>query len=217
MYRNWLVPCLGIVLLTQAGCNIVAAVAYFLEPPRTQPAEIKLKDERLAMLVETARPEEANMVFLQALHEKTADIFQEQKIKAQLVPLDDILELQHENPDFADWSVQKIGQKLGADYVLYVRVDRLQLQRSPDMPLLEPYVQMRLKLIDTRKPAEEARVWPGSNEREGRAVHRARVTKEVGDAVLLDDESAKLGKDAAWVVSQWFYEVDLEQRTPWEP
>lgn len=204
-------------LLGVPGCNIVSAAAYFLSPPRVQQAEFKLTEGRLAVLVEPARPEEDNPVFTQALCEKLAEIFRDHKVKAQLIPQDEVMKLRHQNRDFAKWSLQKVGRRLNAQQVLYIRIDRLQMRDEPTAPVLHAAVRMRLKVIDPAAPSETARLWPGSSEPEGRLTERARPVTETGDVVAEDAEATKLGRDAAWMVAMPFYDVDLEKKTPWEP
>lgn len=211
----------GIVLLLGSpwlsGCNVVSAIAYFFGPPQIQRAEFKLTSGRLAVLVEMVRPEEDNPVFVQALHDKLAEIFRDRGIKAQLIPLEDIARLRQQSPDFGQWSLQKLGRRLNAQQVLYVRVERLQIREAPGSPVLVPVADLRLKLIDPNAPPEAARLWPGRQEHQGREVQRARPAREATDGVAIDSEAAKLGKDAAWLVAMPFYDVDLEQKTPWEP
>jgi hypothetical protein len=199
------------------GCNIVSAMTYFFSPPQVQPAEFKLTEGRLAVFIETVQPEQANSVFMQALCDKLVEIFREHQIKAQLVPQEEIFRLRQQNRDFAKWSLQKVGQRLGAKQLLYVRIEEFQLRDTPDMPILHPAVRMRLTVVDPAAAADKARLWPGAEESEGREVSRARQQREAGDPLVLDEEAAKLGKDAAYVVAAPFYDVDLERKTPWEP
>ncbi len=213
-----LIPALlGASIPLLSGCNIVAAIAYFFGPPQVQPAELKLTDGRLAVLVETAHPEQDHPVFTQALCEKLAEIFRDHYIKAQLVPQEEIFRLRQQNPDFGKWSVQKVGRRLNAKQVLYVRIEELQLRVAPDSPVLQAGVRMRLRLIDPQVSPDKAQVWPGPQERDGREVSRARQHREAPDAIAVDEEAAKLGKDAAYLVAAPFYDVDLEKKTPWEP
>lgn len=208
---------LAFVPLWLPACKYVAAASYFLSPPQIQKAEFKLTDGRLAVLVEPARAEEDNPVFTQALCEKLAEIFRENNVRAQLIPQDDVVKLRQQNRDFAKWSLQKVGRRLNAQQVLYIRIDRLQMRDEPTAPVLHAAVRMRLKIIDPAAPSETARLWPGNSEAEGRLTERARPVSEAGDVIAEDAEATKLGKDAAWMVAMPFYDVDLEKKTPWEP
>jgi hypothetical protein len=207
---------LGLIALV-AGCKYVSTFTYLFGPRQIQKSEFKLTDGRLAVVIETVHPEEDNPVFRDALQTKLVEIFKEQKIRSQVIPQEEVLKMRQQNRDFAQWSLQKIGRRLGAKQVLYVRIERLQFHEAPGSPLLAPRVVMHLKLIDPNVDADKARLWPGKDEMEGREAERARPGREAADTVVMDAESTKLGKDAAYMVAMPFYDVDLEQKTPWEP
>ena len=201
-----------------AGCNIVGALVVMLAPPQIQKAEFKLSEQRVVVLIDMARPEDENVVFRQALHDKLVEIFGENRVKTDLVPEEEVLRLRQQNADFKSWDIQKIGRRLNAKQVLWIRVDRLQLREAPGSPLLTPVAQLRLKLIGTEQESRGgARLWPSSQEPEGRAVQRARPAQDAASNTVIDEEARKLGKDAAWLVAMPFYDVDLEKKTPWEP
>lgn len=212
---------MGVSLLSWAfasmGCNIVGAAVVMLHPPLMQDAEIELTDGRLAIFVEYAQPRHENPVFTQTFYDRFAEILRERELEAEVVPLSDVFRMRQANPDFGQWSVQRIGRKLDADQVLYVRVERLSLRNQPGQPLLEPIAELRMKLIDPRAIATPARLWPPKGEPEGRVIHRARQTREAADTVLLDAETVKLARDTAWLAAKPFYRWDTEKKDPWEP
>ena len=206
---------LGLVpLLT--GCNIIGPLGYLWGPRQIRETEFELTGGRLAVLIETARPEEDNPVFTRAMHKKLEQIFQDRKIAARIVPLEEIQRLRRDHADFARWSLQKVGRRLDAKWVLYARIDRLRFHESPGSLLLTPQVRMRLKLVDPHAHPDTARLWPPPEEREGRFVERSRPMREARDSVLLDAEAAKLGKDVAHLVAHPFRDVDEEEKVPWE-
>lgn len=199
------------------GCNIVGATVLMMHPPVMQDAEVELTEGRLAIFIEYAQPRQENAVFTQTFYDRLVEILREQEVAAQVVPLQEVLRLRQKHPDFRQWSLQRVGRKLDADQILYVRVERLSLRSAPGQPLLEPVAELRMKLIDPRAIATPARLWPPRNEPEGRAIHRARQTREAADSVLLDAETVKLAKDAAWLAAKPFYKWDTEKKDPWEP
>jgi len=216
--RSTLFACLLMAAsLGTTGCNIISALAYYTAPPQIKKAEFALAPSRLAVLVEAANPEEDNPIFVRAFHQRLAELLTEHRIAAQLVPLDEVLTLRQQHPDFATWNLQKVGRWLNAEQVLYVRLERLQIRETPGSPILAPAVQMRLKLIGTNQPPDQARLWPGPQERDGRVVLHTRPPKELGSLQQVDDEAAKLGKDAAYLAALPFHDVDLEQKPRWEP
>lgn len=205
------------LLWVMAGCRLVAAVGVLTAPPQIKKTEFRLAPGRVAVLLETTRPEDDNPVFAQAFYDRLVEEFRQHKIRAQVVSRDEVLRARQENPDFARWSVQKVGRWVLADQVLYVRIESLQLYEAPGSPLLVPRVQMRVRVIGVNEPPETARLWPGPEEPDGRLILRTRQPKEPVDAVLIDAEAAKLAREAAFLVALPFRDVDLEQKPPWEP
>lgn len=204
------------LLVLSAGCNIFGPLAILTAPRQIQKAEFKLTHERLAVLIDYARPGDDNPVFAQAFHERLAEIFREEKVNEQLVPFEDVQRLRQQTRDFANWSVQKIGRELGATQVLVVRLERLSLRPRPEHPILEPVVEMRVKVIGTDAPENAPRLWPSAQEREARLLTRTRPPVDQVDPVTTDAEAAKLGRDAGLLVAMHFYDVDKEEPTPWE-
>jgi hypothetical protein len=206
----------GVVLLN-AACNIVGPILYLTAPRQMQDAETTLTPKRLAIVIEYANRLQENPVFTDTFRERLLEVLKEKEAVGPVVPVQDFLKLRRENKDFGRWSLQKVGRALGAEQVLYVRIEQLRLRDGTDSPLLTPEVRLRLKLIAPWSEAREARVWPPREEREGRLIYRGRSMREVTDAVALDDEAAKLAKDAAWLAAKPFYRHDLEEPDPWEP
>jgi hypothetical protein len=214
--HRWRLAAAGLLLVcTSVGCNILGPIAYYLGPRRIQKAEFKLTAGRLAVVIEAARPEQDNPVFNQALFGKLTEIFRTRKIQSELVPHREVLELRQANPDFAKWSLQRIGRELRAEQVLYLRIENLQLRETPDHPLVTPEISLRSKVVDVRAPTPHARLWP--EEAEGRAISCKRPSKEATDAEVIDTEAWKLAHDIAHLVSYPFFDVDLEEPTPREP
>lgn len=207
---------LGLVLLL-AGCTEIGSALVLFGPRRIQKTQFELTKGRLVILIEAARRGEDNPVFAQALHEKLVEIFRQRKVNDQVVPRADLVRLLRSQPDSARWNLQRVGRALHAEQVLYIRVERLQLSAGPDHLLIEPQVELRVKVIGVHQPPHTERLWPGRDEREGHPVERKRQMREAGDAMILDTEAAKLGKDAAQMVAMPFYDVDLEENIPWEP
>jgi len=209
------VACLALCPML-AGCNIIGPLGFLLGPRQIQKAECELTKERLAILVDTARPAEDSPVFAQALHNKLVQIFREKEINSQVVPWEEVVRLRQREPDFGRWSIQRAGRALKAREVLYVRVDRLQLLESVGSPVMTPHVWLRVKLIAADELSSLARRWPPQEERRGREIDCGRQTREATDTVAVDSEAAKLGKDVAQFIAMPFYDVDLEEKVPRE-
>lgn len=199
------------------GCNIVGPLLVLTAPPQIQPAEVELTKSRLALVIEYASAGEESPVFTEAFRQRLTEVLREKQINERVIPRAEVLALRRDHADYPKWSIQKVGQALNAEQVLYVRVERLALRAAPEDPVLAPEVRLRMKLIAPWQTGRAARLWPPSAEREGREIYRARPMREAGDAFVLDEELAKLGREAAWLAAKPFYKVDLEEKDSWEP
>lgn len=205
-----LAACLTMV----AGCQIFSAMFLLFGPRQIKKTEFELTKDRLAVFAEFARPEESNAVFIKAFYDELESVFRKKGINTNIVPREEILRVRQSNPDFAHWSLQKVGRYLNARQVLYVRIERLQLYEAPDTPVLSPMVRMRLKVISPDAMADSARLWPAREERFGRKIEVERLTRDASDSIIADAEAAKLAKDAARRAAMPFYDVDLEEPVP---
>jgi hypothetical protein len=205
------------LLAATAGCNILGPMAYYLQPRQIQKPQYEFPaDSRVAVVIEARNPRYENPVFNEALYERVVTMLRDGKSKATILPLQQVTQLRHANADFAKWSLQRIGRRLGADHVLYVRIDRLVIHPSPDYPILSPEVDLHMKVIGVHEPAVHARIWPET--KEGHPLSCRRQVAEVADANpdAADIEARKLGYDTAYWVTMPFIKVDLEKRPPVE-
>ncbi len=200
------------------GCRAAGALAYYFGPPRVQKPEFVIEPGRkLALLIEAVRPSQENPVFSRALHERVVTMLREGGCKAEVIAYRKLFDLRQRNKDFARWPIQKIGRKLGADYVLYIRLDDLVIRQTPDAPVLTPSVRLHMKLIDVHQPPPHARVWPSDDD--ARPVRCTRQATTVADEnpEAADTQARKLGYDTAYYVTMPFIKVDLEKPPPVEP
>ncbi len=209
---------LGLVALL-CGCKLVGSLAVLLSPPQMQKPDFEPTTGRLAIFIDYARGVPSNPVFDVALYNRLDELFRNNKVPSELVPYEDVVQLRQSNPDFANWSVQKIGRELKAEQVLLIHVDQLRLRAAEGDPIMSPHVTLHLKVISVDKTADKsARVWPDKNtEPDGREVARDRQPKETDSVELIDAEATKLARETAYYVGRNFYKFDLEEKPPREP
>lgn len=200
-----------------SGCQQIGSLMVLFSPPRIQKAEVELTRGRLAVLIDHARPEQSNPVFDVNLHNRMVEQWREQRVRCQVVPYDEVVRLRSE-PDYHQWSAQRVGRALGADQVLWITVDELRLHAAPGDPVVAPQVQARVRLIGVHAPAEHARLWPdGDAERRGRVVSHARQARDADAPDVVDAETAKLAKETAYLIARFFHKYNLEDTPPREP
>jgi hypothetical protein len=205
-------------LLIPAGCRALAALGILMSPPQMQKPELELTSGRLAIMMDYARGAEANPVFDLNLHNRIVELLREQKVPSQIVPYEEVVQLPLANPDFASWSIQKVGRALAAEQVLLVRIDQLRLRAAERDPVIAPHVDLHLKVVSVQEATTRARLWPDKDaEPDGRAVSCERQPREADSVELVDTETAKLARETGYYVARFFYKYDLEERPPREP
>lgn len=217
MTRRKLLSATLLLLPALAGCQLFATIGILTAPRRIQKAQFHLTKDRLAILIEAARPGEENPVFNRTLHEKLVEIFAQENVNTNIVPYEEMLRLRQRNADFSRWSLQRIGRGVGAEQVLEIRLDRLRLETTADNPVVEPYARAYLKVLAVHEMDDEARLWPPRTERRGYAVEGSRPARETSSLSEVDTEAARFAREFAYVVAAPFYDVDLEDKPPREP
>ena len=83
-----------LLLATLAGCNWITAASVLMRPRQIDKAQFKLTDQRLAVFIDYAKPEQESPVFDRAVYDQLTAVFREQKkfVHSQLVPFDEVLD-----------------------------------------------------------------------------------------------------------------------------
>lgn len=197
------------------GCvkNPIGAAAYFFSPKQIDKADFHLTQGRLAIVFETAAGEE-NPVFARELHTTLTRELQDRQVPSKVIPYTEMISLR-QKPEYARWSVQRIGRELAADQVLYLRAERFLLRETPEYPVLTPSVTLRIKVIDPDAPANHARLWPIDDR--GTELQCSRPASEASGPDAADRAAQSLARDTARLVARFFYDVDLEEKPVREP
>ena len=198
-----------------AGCGPFRALAYYFSPERQQDAQFELTRNALAIVIDGAPGSDDHPLFRQALHDQVADLLREQKVNDEVVPYVRQLELQQRHRgEYHRWTIQRIGRELGAEQVIYIRVESFSLRDTPDYPVLTPRVTVRVKVIDANSPVGDARLWPEDGA--GHPSECSRQASEATDAAHTDLVATKLGKDTAQFVGRLFFKHVVDEPIPRE-
>lgn len=197
------------------GCRQLGQLGYFFSPRQWQEARFELTQNRLAILIDGVAGREDHPLFRRGLHDKTAELLAEHEINDAVAPYSEQLELAARHPDYADWSIQKIGRELGAEQAIHIQLVEFELRETPTHPLLNPSASVRVKVIDVNAQPRLARLWP--DDVGGHAIEVERRPREARSIRVIDAEAEKLGKDLAQHVARLFFKYDTEERIPTEP
>ncbi len=205
-----------LVSLTGCGQQIGALLYISGAYKETTPTQVEMEPgSQLAMLVDYANPDQVNPIFARTLQSRFERLLTEQKVDVRVVPFGDVVRARSREADFDKWPISRVGRQMNADYVMYVRVTSLRLQRTPDVPLLEPSVSARMKVIAVDAPDSSARLWP-EGEKDGKLFEVNRAAREFSHPDEVDHEATRLARELAWHLSRPFHKHDPEDKPPLE-
>jgi hypothetical protein len=154
---------LGLMLLL-AGClSLCGCLSLFgwtvaaFAPPQTVKAKYKLpKGKKVLVLVDDIRDLERFQVVRQPLTRSLNRELTKARVAAETVPFDRVLDLACRQPHFHQMEVKEVGRRLGADIVLYVRVDGFSLRDHEVVTLWHGRLGVTVLVIDVAKGL----LWP---------------------------------------------------------
>jgi hypothetical protein len=85
--------------------------------------------------------------------------FRTRKINANVVSPEKLARVVYSHPESQNWSTRQVGEKLGAEQVLHIRVRRFRLRDEPGDPLYKGQWQVTIKVISTERQTD-VRLWP---------------------------------------------------------
>lgn len=160
-YKAALLPC-GILSLVAAasllGCGpIIGWTVNAFAPPQKVDAIYKPppKKKILVFVDDLLNPVSYEPVKAELTQQLNRHL-QENKIAGQTVSYQDMLVLIAATPEFNRLAVSEVGQRLGADIVLYVRIDRFSLKDNEAVPLWQGRLHATVRMVDV----ELGRLWP---------------------------------------------------------
>jgi hypothetical protein len=196
----WALLALG--LCTAGGCAGIAWMAMAFAPDKTVRARYELPDDAAAVVfVDDVGLTGGYETLKTELAKRIGDRLETHDLVDRVVPYEQLVWLRAGEPGFDRLSIAEVGQRVGADVVLYVHLDDVELVR-PDNPLgMEARLAVTVKVIDV----DQGRVFP-EDMPEGHPLEA--VTHELPapreDAMYLTEQTAVLTALAAQDVVNLF-------------
>lgn len=190
-------------LLPTAGCIQFAALWANISGGDIIEPEYTLTRGPLLVLIDDRDSLVTEPHAIRQLHGTISSIFLEYNVNRRVVPFENWQTLQRSAKDYNRLSIREIGEKLGADQVLYLRVERFTLHEEPGAPLFKGQFAVRLKVLST-EAKREVRLWP-RDEKGKRIVATTDPTPSDGGKSA-GDVAKELATNLADVVSKLFYE-----------
>jgi hypothetical protein len=151
------------MLLTAGGCNLLAyglsqAAAPFV-PETEYPAEYAIKGRSLAILVDMPSPTLSSEYpqVRTSLADTIAKIFTARKACGPIVPSHVVEAARRDNPDFATWSVSRVGKHFNVDLVLHVEIVDFRVRAPRSTNVYHGYAVAKICLVS---PEKDEQVWP---------------------------------------------------------
>jgi hypothetical protein len=156
---------LAAAMVCAGGCTQSLAwfVAQFAPPKKVQALYEPPKDQKVLVLVEDKPAPVSFEPIKYELAERIGRKLVDRKIARETVSQDRLLDLTNTR-DYHLLSISEVGQKLGADLVLYVQVESFSLKDSPQSPLWQGRFATSVWVVDAKKPQ---RLWPKDTPTQG--------------------------------------------------
>lgn len=198
--RLGLAPRIAIFLLAPlaVGCIQIAAAWTNITGGDWIEAEFTLTKEPLLILIDDRNTVVTEPKAVRELHKTISENFLTLKVNHMVVPFDEWQRLAQSDKKYAKYSARQIGEKLGAEQVLYITVDRFTLHSEPGAPVFKGEFTVRIKVLSTNRE-KDIRLWPTEESGKRISVTTAAIPtdseKTSGD--IATELGIRLGKDIA--------------------
>jgi hypothetical protein len=196
---------LGVLVLGAAGCAVPGVFAYKVFGPPPVPARYTPpKTDPMLVLVEN---QHSGAVAIPEADELSRVIYQdldEHKVAPQIDP-SKLHDLRDRSPNlFAKMTIAEIGRTLGAKQVLYVHIDRLDLDNPAASDMVKTRMAATVKIVDT---STAMTAFPQSGETEP-FVHET-PHRRIESATNSSELKRLILREGGLEIARWFY--------PWKP
>lgn len=187
-----------IALMLSTGCIQLAAAWTNISGGDWIEAEFTLTKQPLLILIDDRSSVVTEPIAIRELYKTIAENFTHFKVNNMLVPFEDWQRLVQSDSRYARYSARQIGEKLGAEQVLYINVDRFTIHAEAGTPVFQGEFTVRVKVLSTNRE-KDVRVWPSEESGKRMSVTTpatpADSEKTAGDVAT--ELGIKLGKEVA--------------------
>jgi hypothetical protein len=143
-------------------------------------------------------------VAIRELHRGLSAVFLDFDVNRNVIPYEDLQRLMRSDRKSNELSIRQIGEKLGAEQVLYIRVERFTLHAEPGAPLFEGEFEVRVKVISTDHARDDPRLWP--REQSGRRLVATTDPTPTDGGKSASDIARQLSQELAKDIGRLFRE-----------
>ena len=157
--------CLAASLLACA-CNYVNPALYIIEGPPSNDAQFTLPDRKTVVFVDDQKNSLTRTQLRSILGDKVAGDLMENKLVTETIATRDAVAVARKDDSVSKLTaISEIGEKVGAEVVIYVRMGKFELAEPGGTPI--PHASAVVKVIDV---TNRTRLFPSDPEDPGREV-----------------------------------------------
>jgi hypothetical protein len=196
---------LSVMVLAATGCQVPSAILYKLRGPDAIPPKYVVPQHPLLLLVENAHSGAVAIPEADELARVIYDDLQEHKV-APLIDPAKVHDLRDAGANaFGKMSIAQIGQRLGAAQVLYLRVDKLDIEVPQGSEMVRVRIAIKASIIDV---ATAQTVWPTSGDTE---PYDYESKLQRADASLTRNAlNHQFLRESGQEIARWFYPYQPE-------
>lgn len=192
--------CTGLLMACASCANMAAAWANMTGGDWID-AEYELAKAPLLIFIDDRNSFVTEPKAIREVHQTISDIFLEFDVNKNVIPFQDWQRLQSD-PKYNKMTVRQIGERVGAEQVLYIGVEKFTLQGEGGAPIFKGIFVGRVKVLSTERK-DDVRLWP-----EGEGGRRVEVTtdpKPMDGDTTSGEVAQELGIKMGQKVAELFY------------
>lgn len=185
-----------------SGCQQVAAAWTNMTGGDWIPAQFTLTKEPLLVLIDDRSSIVTEPKSIREAHKTIAVNFAEFKVNHNVIPFEEWQRLAQTDKKYGRYSIRQVGEKLGAEQVLYLNVERFTLHGEPGAPVFKGEFTVRVKVLSTNRE-KDVRVWP--SEESGKRISVTSAPIPIDSEKSASDIATELGIKLGKEVAMMFY------------
>lgn len=197
------IACLIASVFPFSGCIQMAALWTNITGGDIVKAEFKLTSGPLLILIDDPKSQITEPRGERDLHRTISARFLENDVNKRVVPYSDLAQMRQSERKFDRLATRDIGEKLGADQVLHLIVERFTLNAEPGAPIFKGEYSVRVRVLSTERK-HDVRLWP--REQSGKLVAVSMPSMPSDSEKSASEYAAELAAKLGDEVSKLFYD-----------
>lgn len=208
--------CVLLLLITAltGGCHVVNWLIAALAPPEPVPAVYEPPRNKVVLVFVDDLLHNLDYEPVKSdLTEKLNKLLLKNKIAGEVISYEELQQLIFSTPGFNRLAVSEVGQRLGAEIVLYVQIDGFALKDDEASPLWNGRFKTTVRMVDVKT----GRLWP-LDRQEGYPVPELELPAKTDSSPNYGATLAnQLARKMAERIGQLFYEhgKPIQPRPSW--